>query len=521
MNIRFFGAAGSVTGSCHMLDTGKFKFLVDCGLFQGSNEIKERNYADFLFNPADVDFVLLTHAHIDHSGLIPKLCKKGFKGKIYCTNPTKDLCSILLPDTAHIQEMEVERKNRKLQRAGKDLLEPIFNMHDAEMAMQHFNGVSYGQIVEINDEIKVRFRDAGHILGSAIIEVFVSRDDKEEIFVFSGDLGNIDQPIVEDPTFLESADYIVMESTYGNRFHLETEDKITALAQIIKRTMRKGGNLVIPAFAVERTQDIIYYLKELIEKKEIPLVDIYIDSPLAVRATEIFSKFKQYYDKNAKSALLIDKEGDLFKFPRLKYSLSADDSKMINQIKGGAIIISASGMADAGRIKHHLKHNLWRPESSVLFVGYQAQGTLGRRILDGEKNVRIHGENIAVKADIYKIDGFSAHADQKGLLHWISKFKKKPKKIFVVHGEKDSAQELAKLIKEEFNISALVPNYLDEFKLTETTEEKNNNKVNYQASILASIDNIQSKLKALLQNQVDQQELESTLKELENLERKL
>jgi metallo-beta-lactamase family protein len=466
MKITFYGATETVTGSCFEITTNKgYRILVDCGLYQGPKEIKERNYGDFPFDPTEIDAVLLTHAHIDHSGLIPKLCKQGFKGKIYTTEVTVDLCSIMLPDSGYIQEMEVERKNRKLARANKNLLEPIYTVIDAEKCMKQFVGVAYNKKIEILPEIQVTFQDAGHILGSAMIEVFA--DDLKVLF--SGDIGNINQPIINDPTIITEADYIVMESTYGNRFHLETEDKMSQLIRIIKKTFRKGGNLVIPAFAVERTQGLIYNLKKLDIAGEIPDMDVYLDSPLAIKATEIFCKYPELYDEEA-GGLNEKFDECILNFPGLKYSLTADESKAINFLKNSKIIISASGMCDAGRIKHHLKHNLWRSDSTILFVGYQAQGTLGRRILDGEKTVRIHGEEIAVNADIERIEGFSAHADQKTLVEWVKHFSKKPQKIFLVHGEQNAMLTLAKVIEEETQNSVIIPKFNQTIELTKSGE---------------------------------------------------
>lgn len=467
MKLTFHGAAETVTGSCVGLTTTKGdKILIDCGLFQGSKEIKEKNYGNFDFNPSEIDAVLLSHAHIDHSGLIPKLCKKGFKGKIYTTTVTKELCSIMLPDSGYIQEMEVERKNRKLARANKPLLEPIYTLEDAERCMSQFVGVSYNSEVEVLPDVKVIFHDAGHILGSAMIEV---RAEGQKL-IYSGDIGNTNQPIINDPSVITEADYVIMESTYGNRFHLETEDKTQQFMRIIKKTIRKGGNLVIPAFAVERTQDLIYRLKKLVMEGELANIDVYIDSPLAIRATEIFRNHPEYFDQEA--CELLEEHDCVLDFPGLKLTLTAEESKAINFVKKSSIIISASGMADAGRIKHHLKHNLWRPESTVLFVGYQAQGTLGRRILDGEKTVRIHGEEIAVKADIERIEGFSGHADQKGLVEWVKNFTPKPKKIFLIHGEPDALETLSDVLLEETGNEVVVPKLGQIFELVKPVEIK-------------------------------------------------
>lgn len=460
MKIKFCGAAGTVTGSCHLVDTGKAKFLVDCGMFQGSKELKERNYGEFLFNPAEIDFVLLTHVHIDHSGLIPKLYKKGFTGFVYTTKATKELSAVVLPDSGHIQEMEIERKNRKIARKGGSLLEPIYTSGDAKECLRHFKGYSYEEVINISDEINVKFLDAGHILGSAMIEVIIKNDDGEKKLLFTGDIGNINQPIVDDPTQVKKADVVVMESTYGNRYHLDSKNRLEVLTEVIKKTHKKGGNLVIPSFAVERTQDLIYHLKVLRDQGKIPAMDIYIDSPMAVEATKIFINNPEYFDEEATNKVRESGSAEeLFSAPYIHYSLTPEESIAINNIKSGAIIISASGMADAGRIKHHLKHNLWRAESTVLFVGYQAAGTLGRRLLEGEKKVRIHGEEIAVKADIELIDGFSAHADQKGLVNWVNSFEDKPDMIYLVHGETEALDTLRRVITEEIKIKTKVAQY--------------------------------------------------------------
>jgi len=514
MKLTFCGAAETVTGSCFQLttDTG-YKILVDCGLFQGSKEIKERNYGDFIFNPAEIDAVLLTHAHIDHSGLIPKLCKKGFKGKIYTTNVTMELCTIMLPDSGYIQEMEVERKNRKLARANKPLLEPIYTVFDAEKCMEQFIGVEYNTSIEILPGVRVVFRDAGHILGSAMIELFA---DGQKI-VFSGDIGNINQPIINDPSVIAEADFVIMESTYGNRFHLETEDKMQQLMRIIKKTIRKGGNLVIPAFAIERTQDLIYHLKKLDTAGEMPDIDVYVDSPLAIKATEIFCKYPEVYDAEA-GELRKNLDECILDFPGLKFTLTADESKALNFLKKSSIIISASGMCDAGRIKHHLKHNLWRPESTVLFVGYQAQGTLGRRILDGEKVVRIHGEEVAVNADIERIEGFSAHADQKALVEWIKSFSTKPEKIFLVHGEPDSIEMLAKVIVEETQNQVVIPKYGQTIELTKAIEVKQKTDDALDNEITQTFRLFEERLQTLINKLGNDKKI---LEELEKLKEKL
>jgi len=459
MKIEFCGAAGTVTGSCFLITAGETRFLLDCGMFQGSKELKERNYGSFIFSPAEIDFVLLSHAHIDHCGLIPKLYKHGFQGVVYATKATTELCSVVLPDSGHIQEMEVERKNRKLARKGEPLLTPIYTAEDARECLKYFRSYLYDEQFEPAQGIKVRFHDAGHILGSAIIEVIIEENGQSKKIVFSGDLGNVNQPIIEDPTIINEADVVIMESTYGNRYHLETENKPDVLARIVNKTLKKGGNLIIPSFAVERTQDLLYDLRMLRESGKIPMVDIYIDSPMAVEATKVFINNPECFDQETKDIMGENSAHCIFEGQQVHYVLSAEESMALNKIKSGAIIISASGMADAGRIKHHLKHNLWRSESTVLFVGYQAEGTLGRRILDGEKKVRIHGEEVAVKADIEVIDGYSAHADQKGLVDWLRNFQKKPEVVFLVHGEGDALETLQRVISAECGMNVKIPGY--------------------------------------------------------------
>ncbi|MGI5912256.1 MAG: MBL fold metallo-hydrolase RNA specificity domain-containing protein [Syntrophomonadaceae bacterium] len=468
MKISFLGAAKTVTGSFFVLETNKARFAIDCGLFQGSKTLNERNYHDFPVDPATIDFIILTHAHIDHSGLIPKLCNKGFTGPIYCSGVTEELCRVMLPDSGHIQESEVERKNRKLRRSGKKELEPIYTAEDALHCLSQFRNLNMDEIINLGSGIEVRLRNAGHILGATIIELWVEEDNQKTKFVFSGDLGNYKQPIVKDPTIIESADYLIIESTYGNRLHDDPPSRAEEFLQIINETMEKGGNLIIPAFAVERTQDLLHDLILLgYEGKLDPDIDIYIDSPLAITATEIFIKHPNWYDDSTREFI---ENNDPLHFINLKYSRSTEDSIELNQVHGKTIIISASGMCDAGRIKHHLKHNLWRPESTVLFVGYQAVGTLGRRILDGEETVTIHGEKVAVKADIRRIEAYSGHADQAGLIQWVKNFVVKPRAVFVVHGEEDSQLELASIIKQELNIPVYIPEWQEEFELETNLE---------------------------------------------------
>jgi metallo-beta-lactamase family protein len=463
MKLRFLGAAQTVTGSFFLAETENFRFAIDCGLFQGPKSLQERNYHDFPVDPADIDFLILTHAHIDHSGLIPKLCKHGFRGPIYCSHPTEELCSVMLPDSGHIQESEIERKNRKLKRSGKELLEPIYTAQDATDCLSQFRSLNTDEIITLSPGIEIRLRTAGHILGACIVELWVEEDGEKTKLVFSGDLGNINQPIIKDPAIIESADFVVVESTYGNRLHDDLPSRADELLKVINETMQKGGNLVIPAFAVERTQDLLYDLVQLgYEGKLDPTIDVYIDSPLAISATEIFLNHRDVYDDITRSFI---KDKDPLQYINLKYSRSTEESMELNTVRNKAIIISASGMCEAGRIKHHLKHNLWRPESTILFVGYQAAGTLGRRILDGEEVVTIHGEKIAVKADIRHIDAYSAHADKKGLLEWLKNFVVKPRGVFVVHGEEEAQLDFAEAIQEELNLRVYIPEWQQEFEL--------------------------------------------------------
>lgn len=433
MKIDFYGAAGCVTGSSHLLNINGKNVLLDCGLYQGRDE-KERGNETFPFNPKDIDYVILSHAHIDHSGRIPLLYKKGFKGQVLCTEVTKDLCSVMLPDSGHIQEMEVEWKNRKRERQGLQTIEPLYTAKIAELSMYLFTGYKYDEVIDVYDGLKIRFRDAGHLLGAAIVELFIKEAGKEEVkVVFSGDLGNKNIPIIKDPSFIDYADYVIMETTYGNRVHENITDELAQLITIIKDTFKRGGNVVIPSFSVGRTQEVLYALNNYIENDYLKDVKVYVDSPLAIESTKIFEKYSNLYDDEAKS--IIDKGDNPLEFDGLLFTNSPEDSAKINKIQSGAIIISASGMCEAGRIKHHLKHNLWRKESSIVFVGYQAEGTLGRSILDGAKKVKLFGEEIAVNANIYALQGLSGHADKNGLLEWVNGFKKKPKEILLVHGD--------------------------------------------------------------------------------------
>ncbi|PRR78646.1 Ribonuclease [Clostridium liquoris] len=443
MKIEFYGAAGCVTGSNHLLKIKDKKVLLDCGLYQGKDE-KERGNDTFNFNPKDIDYVILSHAHTDHSGRIPLLYKQGFKGDIICTEGTKDLCSIMLEDSGHIQEMEIEWINRKRMRMGQPEIEPLYTAKIAQLSTYLFKGYPYDHWIEVFDGLKVRFRDAGHLLGSAIVEMIITEDEKETKIVFSGDLGNKGLPILKDPTFIDYADYVIMETTYGNKLHENINNNLKELVDIIKLTFKRGGNVVIPSFAVGRTQEVLYALNKYVENDMLRNIKVYVDSPLASEATEIYNKFTKYYDDEASS--LLESGDNPFEFDGLTFTKSPEESVKINKIKSGAIIISASGMCESGRIKHHLKHNLWRKESSIVFVGYQAEGTLGRAILNGAKKVKIFGEEIAVNAQIYNLQGLSGHADRQGLITWLDSFKNKPKGVLLVHGEKESQNSFKELL---------------------------------------------------------------------------
>ncbi|MFA5576870.1 MAG: MBL fold metallo-hydrolase [Tissierellaceae bacterium] len=467
MDINFYGAAKVVTGSNYLIKTKDHNILVDCGMFQGSKEMERLNYEDFPYNPEDIDFLFLTHAHIDHSGRIPKLVKDGFRGRIITTNPTYDLCKIMLKDSAKIQESDIEWENRKRQRAGKEALEALYTIGDAEESMKYFEPYFYGQNIKINGNIQVRFRDAGHILGSSILELWIRENNEEIKIVFSGDLGIADRPIIRNPEYIDDADYLVIESTYGDRLHESFEESTEKLIDIINTTVIRGGTVIIPSFAVGRTQELIYQLNKYYEYhpniEQHMKVPIYIDSPMAIEATEVFQRNSSSFDEEAKELIL---RGDNpFEFENLRYVRSQEESATLNKYRFPKVIISSSGMATAGRVRHHLKHNLWDEKNSLVFVGYQAQGTLGRILLDGKKKVKILGEEINVKAEIYDIEGFSGHADRDMLLNWIGKFKKKPKKVFIVHGEEGPAAALAEHIDRYFNIRTIIPNLGDSFNI--------------------------------------------------------
>ena len=458
MELMFLGADHEVTGSCHYLQVGKKKFLVDCGMEQGIDRFEN---ADMPVPASEIDFVFLTHAHIDHSGMLPKLYRDGFRGQIISTRATASLCNIMLKDSAHIQEMEAQWRNKKAKRKiDGEGYEPIYTMEDAVETIKLFVEYPYGKIFTVCDGIRFRFTDVGHLLGSASIELWLTEGNTEKKIVFSGDIGNKMQPLLKDPEYTAEADYVVMESTYGDRIHeKDDEDVVQDLADIISETFHRGGNVVIPAFAIGRTQVMLYYIRHIKEKNmvpDFPNFPVYVDSPLAVEATQIFYECGQEcYDDEALD--LLAKDINPIGFPNLHLSITTDDSKAINFIEEPKVIISASGMCDAGRIKHHLKYNLWREDSTILMVGYQSEGSPGRKIQDGAKEIKIFGEDVAVRAKIETLPGLSGHADRLGLLEWIEAFKYKPRQVFVVHGEDQVAELFSKTLSEECGIRSAAP----------------------------------------------------------------
>lgn len=471
MKIKFCGAATGVTGSCHLLSTENHKILLDCGQFQGGKAQDALNEEPFPFDPAEIECVILSHAHIDHCGRLPLLVKRGFKGAIYCTDATADLLEVMLKDSGFIHEKEAEWQSRKNERAGRKPVEPLYTVKDSEETLEYVRPVMYDQLFEINDEMKVVFNDAGHILGSAIIELWTTEDDNVYKTVFSGDLGVLDRPILRDPTIIKKADYVIMESTYGNRLHPENATSIEQLLDIVIKTTRRGGTVVIPSFAVGRTQELIYefnrfYLERPEYKDELEKLTVYIDSPMATSATEVFRRNAQVFDEETKAYIL--KGDNPLDFPNLRFTRSTAESQALNMDRKPKIIISASGMCEAGRIRHHLKHNLWDPKSSVIFVGYQAEGTLGRMLTEGQKDVVLFGEAVHVNAEIYNLEGFSGHADKEGLLGWLSGFQVKPKQLFLVHGELESKEALAASIRERLGYDPVVVTGVSEFELKKT-----------------------------------------------------
>ena len=456
MKLSFLGATREVTGSCLLVETAGVRFLVDCGMVQGGREAPARNRKPFRFDPASIDFVLLTHAHIDHSGLLPKLTRAGFKGPIHATAATVDLLGVMLPDSAHIQESEARRSAKRFR--GKRPMEPIYALQDARECLTQANSVAYDQEFSPHATVRCRFRDAGHILGSAIIEVWVTEHGRATKLVFSGDLGQPGRPILRDPTLIEETDILVVESTYGDRRHLDLAAPEDEMIAIVEKTLyERGGNVIMPAFAVGRTQQVIYLLHRLACEGRLRPPKVFVDSPMATEATRITREHLELFDEEARRLAGWQAQGK--DIPYLRFTASVEESMALNRIRSGAIVISASGMCDAGRIRHHLRHNLPRKECSVVMPGFQAQRTLGRRLVDGATRVRIFDEDIPVRAAIHSVDGLSAHADQAALLDWAGAFRKPPAHTFVVHGESSAALAFAETLRQKLGWHVTVPEY--------------------------------------------------------------
>ena len=530
MKITFLGAAKTVTGSNFLVEAANKKFLVDCGMYQGKMAEEMENADPFLYDVNDIDFMLLTHAHIDHSGRIPKLYNEGYRGKIYATKATCDLCGIMLPDSGHIQEVEIEWKNRKRMRESKEPLPPLYTAEEAYRCLELFSPVDYDDIIEIDENISVRFNDAGHMLGSAIIEIWATENGKTTKAVFTGDLGNNDLPLLDSPTMISNADYLIMESTYGNRLHIRNDDKAKMFLDIVSETLDHGGRVIIPSFAVGRTQEILYELDKLKDdlgqrdeefaRKYATLmrVPVYVDSPLAISATEIFKKNTELFEEEIQEKI---KRGDNpLEFPGLQFTQTAEESKALNEDFSPAIILSASGMCDVGRIKHHLKHNLWNPNSTILFVGYQAPGTLGRSIVEGAKKVKIFGEEIAVNARVEYIEGYSGHADQTWLSNFVYSFTNPPKYIFLVHGEPEGQKVLRDKLEAESECKVIIPSFGDSYELNdeepvllERTERIENYRKEFdRLDLIEKIENLKDHISdietAIMEQNIDSNDIE-------------
>lgn len=472
MKIKFCGAASSVTGSCHMITVGEHKLLLDCGQFQGGKTQEAQNREPFPFDPSKIDMVVLSHAHIDHCGRIPLLIKRGFKGAIYCTQATAGLLDVMLKDSGYINEKEVEWQNRKNGRVGKPLIEPLYTVEEAVYALKFIKPVLYDQLVEISDNMRIVFNDAGHILGSAIVELWIEENSKVSKIVFSGDLGVPGRPILRDPTIIKKADYVIMETTYGDRLHPSHTSGFDELIEIAADTVKRGGTVVIPSFAVGRTQELLYEFNRFFasdhpRKSDLAEIKVYVDSPMAANATQVFEDNADVFDYETKEFLM--KGDNPLKFDNLVFTKTTEESIALNSERSPKIIMSASGMCEAGRIRHHLKHNLWDPKSSVIFVGYQAEGTLGRRLLEGIKEVTLFGEQVQVNAQLHNLEGFSGHADKEGLLNWVSSFIRQPKQLFLVHGEGGAKEAFASTIKATLGYEPTIVREISEFELESGT----------------------------------------------------
>jgi len=500
VRVTCLGGAGTVTGSSYLVESAAGnKVLIDCGMFQGGKEMEDRNWKDWGFDPVRISTLFLTHAHIDHSGKIPKLVKDGFKGRILTSPPTAELCSIMLLDAAHIQEMDAEWQNRKNKRRSTQEVLPLYTTEDAEASLKFFSPIEKDKIVEPEPGIRARMRNSGHILGASILELWIEEGGAPLKMVFSGDLGKKNQLIVRDPQEIFDADYLFLESTYGNRLHRSLDESKAELLEAIQYAVSHKEKVLIPAFAVERTQEILYILGEFQRAGRLPKIPIFVDSPLAIKATEIFRKNKKYYDEEAQA--ILDRGYDPFNMPNLRYSATTEDSRAINETKGSAIIIAGNGMCTAGRIRHHLKHNLWRPGTSLVIVGFQALGSTGRQIVDGAKEVRLLGETVAVKAKVFTIGGFSAHADQNDLLEWAGHFESTPK-VFLVHGEPSASESLAAKIKERLGLDVYIPKWKERLVLKPrevVVEEAAGPEAppDFQAAMFNTIVDLENQLKAL------------------------
>lgn len=499
MKIKFCGATGGVTGSCHLLTTLNHKILLDCGQFQGGKAQDALNYEPFQFEPSEVECVILSHAHIDHCGRLPLLMKRGFTGPIYCTSATADLLEVMLRDSGYIHEKEAEWKNKKADRTGRAKVEPLYTLKDAEKCLLQVKPILYDQLVELTPNVKIVFNDAGHILGSAITEIWVKEEDKEAKIVFSGDLGMTERPILRDPTIIKKADYVIMEATYGSRNHPKNSASIENLLKIVLETTKRGGNVIIPSFAVGRTQELIFEFNKFYEehpevKSQLDKIMVYVDSPMATTATEVFRKNAQVFDDETKNYIL--KGDNPLDFQNLRFTRSTAESQSLNMDKSPKVIISASGMCEAGRIRHHLKHNLWDSRNSIVFVGYQGEGTLGRMLVEGTKEVTLFGEVIAVNAEIHNLEGFSGHADQNGLFSWVAGFQQKPSKVFIVHGETESKETFAKLIKEKLELDPIVLTGVAEYDL-DTYDVKNFEEAQLEAATDAEIQNLRQTISTI------------------------
>ncbi len=470
MKIQFCGAARTVTGSCYYVDTGSIKFVVDCGAFQGSREASDLNRAEFPFDPAQLDYIFLTHAHFDHCGRLPMLTKQGFKGRIISTQPTRDLAQLVLLDSARIQQEDFDRWEAKAERKEAEGLDmtytvepPMYTEAEVEETMTHFEVYPYGNSVKLKDSMEFRMRDAGHILGSAMIEIWVKTEaGRDRKFVFSGDLGQPGARIIKDPDMIREADYVICESTYGNRLHKNKDETVLELLSILKQSQKTGGNILIPSFAIERTQEILYEINLFVENNLLEGLEVYLDSPMASKATEIFRMYPNFYDEDARR--LLEKGDDPFNFKGFDVVESADESKRLID-KHGIVIIAGSGMCTGGRIMHHLKNNIENPKTNVVIVGYQVEGTLGRRLVEGDPEVKIFGEKLEANATIHTLGGFSAHGDQRDLRYWLRSFGRSPKKVFVTHGDKEIAIGFASNIQTELDLDVAVPELNETFEL--------------------------------------------------------